>query len=106
MKEKGTLSQVINRLRTEEGYEEDFNLLDDELEIKSRKERFSTSDFNVDEVYRFEGPSNPSDNSVLYAITTNSGRKGVLVDGYGYSGGQISDEMLKKLDLKQNRPIN
>lgn len=106
MKEKGTLSQVMNRLRTEEGYVEDFNLLDDQLEIKSKKERYTTKDFNVDEVYRFEGPSNPSDNSILYAITTTSGRKGVLVDGYGYSGGQISDEMLKKLDLKQNRPIN
>ncbi|MCZ2845603.1 MAG: phosphoribosylpyrophosphate synthetase [Candidatus Bathyarchaeota archaeon] len=105
MKDKGTLSQTINILRLEEGYEEDFNLLDERLEIKSRKEEFSVSDFNVDKVYRFEGPSNPSDNSILYAITTNSGRKGILVDGYGYSSGQISDEMLKKLDLKQNRPI-
>lgn len=105
MKEKGTLSQVINRLRTEEGYTEDFNLLDDKLELKSKDEHYQPQDFNVDEVYRFEGPSNPSDNSVLYAITTTSGRKGVLVDGYGYSGGQISDEMLKKLDLKENRPL-
>lgn len=105
MKEKGTLSQTMNRLRTEEGYEEDFNLLDNQLELKSKDERFEVNDFNVDEVYRFEGPSNPSDNAVLYAITTNSGRKGVLVDGYGYSGGQISDEMLKKLDLKENRPL-
>lgn len=106
MKEKGTLSQVINKLRTEEGYEEDFNLLDEHLEIKSRNEEFKASDFNVDKVYRFEGASNPSDNAILYAIRTNSGRKGVLVDGYGYSSGQISDEMLKKLDLKANRPIN
>lgn len=105
MKEKGTLSQTMNRLRTEEGYEEDFNLLDNQLELKSKDERFEVDDFNVDRVYRFEGPSNPSDNSVLYAITTNSGRKGVLVDGYGYSGGQISDKMLKKLDLKENRPL-
>lgn len=106
MKDKGTLSQTINHLRLEEGYEEDFNLLDEYLEIKSKNEEFRASDFNVDKVYRFEGASNPSDNAVLYAITTNTGRKGILVDGYGYSSGQISDEMLKKLDLKQNRPIN
>lgn len=96
----------MNLLRTEEGYEEDFNLLDEHLEIKSRNEEFQASDFNVDKVYRFEGASNPSDHAILYAITTNTGRKGVLVDGYGISGGQISDEMLKKLDLKTNRPIN
>lgn len=91
-------------LRLEEGYEEDFNLLDEYLEIKNKKEKFEISEFTVDEVYRFEGPSNPSDNSILYAITTSNGRKGVLVDGYGISSGQISDEMMQKLNLKRNRP--
>ena len=106
MKERGTLSQTINMLRLEKGYEEDFNLLDDQLEIKSKSEQFQADEFNVDEVYRFEGPSNPGDEAILYAITTSSGRKGVLVDGYNYSSGQISDKMLKKLDLKKNRPIS
>ena len=106
MKERGTLSQTINMLRTEKGYEEDFNLLDDQLEIKSKNEKFEADQFNVDKVYRFEGPSNPADEAILYAITTSSGRKGVLVDGYNYSSGQISDKMLKKLDLKKNRPIS
>lgn len=106
LNKKGTLSQVINRLRTEDGYQEDFNMLDEHLELKSTDERFSSDDFMVDEVFRFEGASNPDDNAVLYAISTTSGKKGVLVDGYGYSGGQISDEMLKKLDLKRNRPVD
>lgn len=105
MKRKGTLSQVMNRLKTEEGYTEDFNLLDHHLEHMGTKDRIPPEDFVVDEVYRFEGPSNPSDNAVLYAITTTNGLKGILVDGYGIYGGQISDGMLKKLDLKSNRPI-
>lgn len=106
MKPKGTLSQTINMLRLEEGYEEDFNLLDEQLELKSREEKFDINEFTVDEVFRFEGPSNPSDNAILYAITTSNGRKGVLVDGYGYSSGQISDEMMNKLNLKRNRPTS
>lgn len=106
MKQKGTLSETMNMLRLEEGYEDDFNLMDEELEIKSRKEKFAISEFTVDVVYRFEGASNPSDNSILYAITTSNGRKGVLVDGYGISGGQISDEMMGKLNLKRNRPTS
>lgn len=100
-----TLSQVMEMLRTERGYTEDFNLLDDQLEIKSHNERFSHDEFVVDEVFRFEGYSNPSDSSVLYAITTSTGRKGVLVDAHGVYGGQISDEMLRKLDLRQHRPL-
>lgn len=106
MKPKGTLSETINMLRIEEGYEEDFNLLDEHLELKSSDEKFEISEFTVDEVFRFEGASNPSDNAILYAITTSNGRKGVLVDGYGYSSGQVSDEMMQKLNLKRNRPTS
>ncbi|WP_373056129.1 phosphoribosylpyrophosphate synthetase [Zunongwangia sp. H14] len=106
MKRKGTLSQTLNMLRLEEGYEEDFNLLDKKLKSDAEKEEFLSQDFVVDEVYRFEGPSNPGDEAILYAISTSSGKKGVLVDGYDYSSGQTSAELIKKLDLKKNRPIN
>ncbi|UJH91278.1 phosphoribosylpyrophosphate synthetase [Antarcticibacterium sp. 1MA-6-2] len=105
MKDYGTLSQAINKLKLEEGYEYDFNLLDDQIEIKSEKETFSVEEFNVDKVLRFEGPSSPDDNAILYAISTEGGKKGVLVDGYGISSGQVSKKMLDKLDLKKHRPI-
>ena len=106
MKDYGTLSQAINKLKLEEGYEHDFNLLDEEVELKSENETFGVEDFDVDKVLRFEGMSNPDDNSILYAITTSKGYKGVLVDGYGISSGQVSKRMIAKLDLKHNRPIN
>lgn len=102
MKEHGTLSQVLNRLRTEEGYSQDFNLQDDHLALKAKDEKFTANDFTIDDVYRFEGFSNPADNAIIYAITTSSGEKGVLVDGYGAYSGQVSPELLKK--LKRERP--
>jgi len=105
MKDYGTLSQAINKLKLEEGYEHDFNLLDEEIELKSENKTFGVEDFDVDKVLRFEGMSNPDDNAILYAITTSKGYKGVLVDGYGISSGQVSKDMIKKLDLKDNRPI-
>ncbi|MDT0645930.1 phosphoribosylpyrophosphate synthetase [Zunongwangia sp. F260] len=106
MKDYGTLSQALNKLKLEEGYEFDFNLMDEKIQIKSLKESYGVEDFDVDKVLRFEGMSNPDDNAILYAITAKNGKKGVLVDGYGISGGQMSKEMLKKLDLKENRPLN
>ena len=106
MKRKGTLSETINMLMVEQGYEEDFNLLDEKLKTSSEKEKFLDDEFIVDEVYRFEGPSNPGDEAILYAVSTSSGRKGVLVDGYDYTSGQISEELMKRLDLKKNRPIS
>ncbi len=106
MKDYGTLSQAINKLKLEEGYEHDFNLLDEQIEIKSTNESYGIEEFDVDKVLRFEGMSNPDDNAILYAITTTNGRKGVLVDGYGISSGQVSEEMMKKLDLKDHRPTD
>ncbi len=104
MKDYGTLSQAINKLKLEEGYEYDFNLLDEKIEIINEQQTYAAHEFNVDKVLRFEGPSNPGDNSILFAITTEDGKKGVLVDGYGIYSGQVSKELLDKLDLKENRP--
>lgn len=106
MKDYGTLSQAINILKLEEGYEYDFNLLDEYIEIKSENESYHINQFNVDKVLRFEGASNPDDNAILYAITTDNGKKGVIVDGYGISGGQISKGMMDKLNLKSRRPLD
>jgi len=103
MKDYGTLSQAINKLKLEEGYDLDFNLLDEEIQDKTKNETFQLHEFNVDKILRFEGMSDPDDNSILYAISTKNGRKGILVDGYGISGGQVSKSMMDKLNLK-NRP--
>lgn len=106
MKDYGTLSQAINKLKLEEGYEHDFNLLDEKIELKAKDETFDVEEFEVDKVLRFEGMSNPDDNAILYAITTTNNRKGVLVDGYGAYSGQVSKKMLDKLDLKDHRDLD
>lgn len=98
MKDYGTLSEAINKLKIEEGYIFDFNMLDDHLAL-SENEKFKDSEFEVDKILRFEGMSNPDDNAILYAITTSNLKKGILIDGYGISGGQISKEMMKKLHM-------
>lgn len=91
-----TLSLKINELK-EKGYTLDFNLDADKITESSSKTSYIPKEFNVDECHRFEGMSNPADNSILYAITTSDDKKGVLVDGYGVSGGQISEELSQKL---------
>lgn len=59
--------------------------------------RLNPEQFNVDEVYRFEGESSPDDNAVLYAISSSTGVKGTLVDGYGAYSEGLSFEMARKL---------
>jgi len=99
MKDYGTLSEAMNKLKTEEGYTYDFNLLDEHLENKKEGEKYKADEFEVDKVLRFEGMSNPDDNSVLYAISTKNGRKGLLTDAYGVYSGQVSKELIEKLKI-------
>lgn len=93
-----TLSEAIQKLK-EEGYIEDFNLCDAGVENKHKKTIHISEELKVVEFYRFEGETNPDDNSVLYVIETTSGEKGLLVDAYGMYSGNISQEMLNKLKI-------
>ena len=59
-----------------------------------------TEDFEVDEFYRFEGMSSTDDNSILYAISSKNGIKGLLVDAYGVYSENLNEKMIQKLKMK------
>lgn len=74
-----TLSQVINRLNTQ-GYTEDLN------RFENNTFWLDPDAYRIDAVYRFEGASNPDDESILYALSSDCySVKGILVNGYGPS---------------------
>ena len=59
----------------------------------------------VVDFFRFEGPSDPGDESILYAIETDDGGKGTLVDSFGPDSDvhltsfmQKVEEISKKID--------
>ena len=96
-----TLSQTMNDLR-KEGYVEDFNLQQNCLECRNGQFKVFADEFRIDKFYRFEGSSNPSDSSILYAISSDKHNlKGVLVNAYGIYSDTVTDEMLQKLNMRQ-----
>ena len=95
-----TLSKAIQALK-KNGYEYDFNLHPDAIECTDVSQKFAPSDFHVDAVYRFEGMTNPDDNSVLYAISARTGLKGLLLDAYGAYSDSLTAEMVKKLTIDE-----
>lgn len=94
-----TLSEAVNGLN-KRGYELDFNLQENCLICHDDK--FNVDDFEIVEVYRFEGNSDPSDEAVVYAIESINGLKGVLVNGYGISANALSSDMAKKLIISRD----
>jgi hypothetical protein len=98
MKNFETLSEAIADLR-KRGYEHDFNLRSEWIECQSLDMQLKPADFHVDEIHRFEGMNNPDDSSILFAIQSPVGIKGILVDAYGAYSESLSTEMIKRLTI-------
>jgi hypothetical protein len=94
-----TVSSAVNGLK-KRGFSLDFNLAENCLVCQGDK--FNADDFEIVEWYRFEGESDPADEAVVYAIESNKGQKGVLVNGYGPSADSASSEIAKKLHVHKN----
>ena len=95
-----TLTETMNELR-KQGYVEDFNLQQNCLECRSGEFKVFADEFKIDKYYRFEGQSNPSDQAILYAISSDKHQlKGVLVNAYGIYSEPVTDEMLQKLEMR------
>ncbi len=93
-----TLSEGIDDL-TRQGYTLDFNLLKNCIECKSENLKYKPSEFHIDEFHRFEGMTNPDDMSILYAISTDDGKKGTMVDAYGVYSDPLTSEMVQKMKI-------
>jgi hypothetical protein len=98
MESYATLLDAINGLKAR-GYTEDFNLKENYLDCSNSKHQLSPDDFKVDNVFRFEGESDPEDQAVLYAISSEKyNLKGTLVNAYGIYSDNQANEIIKKLD--------
>ncbi len=89
MKNFETLLDALNDLISR-GYTEDFNVDEDMMQDREKDIKMTADEFEIDEFYRFEGESNPSDMSILYAISSEKySLKGTLVSAFGtYSSNQ------------------
>jgi len=96
-----TLTEKMNELR-KAGYTEDFNLQQNCLECRNGGFKLFSDEFKVDCYFRFEGESNPSDASILYAISSEKNHlKGLLVNAYGIYSEPVTDELLKALEIRK-----
>jgi len=66
-----------------EGFTENFVMTEKGIEAPSNQKTYIPDEVKISSFYRFEGESDPADNAILYAVETNDGVKGMLIDSYG-----------------------
>lgn len=77
-----TLSEASKNLR-QQGYSDRFEMEDEGLRNLENGKYYQPEELRIVEMHRFEGVSNPSDMSVIFAVECEDDRKGVVVSSYG-----------------------
>lgn len=100
--EMNTLSQILEKLRLK-GKDNEIKMSDHgKMQSANLNKIYKPEDLTIVKTYRFEGMSDPGDNSVLYLLMDKEGDMGYIQDAYGvYSDndGPTFDDFLKKIPV-------
>ncbi|MGA6826670.1 phosphoribosylpyrophosphate synthetase [Nitrospira sp. NS4] len=77
-----SMTEAIEELR-KRGFTANFEFLDQAFRDVDSGRTFKADELTIVEHYRFEGASDPEDMSVVYAIESSDGTRGVIVDAFG-----------------------
>lgn len=95
--EMTTLVECINVLR-ERGYKHNFTATQKGTILDNAKKEYTPPEVKISTFYRFEGESDPGDSSILYAIETNSGEKGIIINSYGSTSDTMITGFIEKVE--------
>ena len=99
-----TLSEAMNSAK-DSGYTEYFKVEPGKLTSSDGRRSYMPQDVSIVNFYRFEGYSDPGDNSILYLIQTSDHKKGILIDAYDtYADARISSFIRQVEEIKKMPP--
>jgi len=96
-----TLFSAVEDLKMQ-GYTDELTLNEDGL--TSQAKPLDPEKFTIDSFHRFEGPSDPADMSIVYAISSEQfDLKGLLIGAYGANAQDFIQKMVKKLPAHEHK---
>ncbi len=99
-----TLSQVMTRL-TQRGIHREFRMNENcEMKLENSEKIYQPDELTIIKTYRFEGPSSPDDNAVLYVVKDSAGNMGMIIDSYGAGSNYPKefDDFLRKVPILES----
>ena len=95
------MTEAVRGLK-ERGFGANFEFLENVFQDVKTNKTFQPEDLTIVEHHRFEGASDPDDLSIVYAIETKDGTRGVLADAYGTYANPDVSAFLKKVPMREN----
>ena len=96
------MEKCLNKLEGE-GFTDQYKVEKGKLKDLTNNKKYKPTDVKAVNFYRFEGLSNPDDMSILYAIETSDGRKGTLVDAYGFYSDDETGEFMNQIEINKKK---
>jgi hypothetical protein len=94
--------EAIEELR-KRGFTANFEFLDQTFRDVSSGRTFMANELTIVEHYRFEGVSDPDDMSVVYAIKSDDGLKGIVADAFGLYANPALGGFLEKVKIREEK---
>ena len=85
------------------GFTANFEFLDQTFRDVDSGRTFKADELTIVEHYRFEGASDPDDMSVVYAIETNNGPRGIIADAFGVYANPDLGGFLEKVKIREEK---
>lgn len=102
MKIYDTVSEATNDL-AKRGYTSDIKVLMDHdcLTCNQTGAKLSPEEFKIDEIHRFEGETDPGDEMIVHAISSEKyNMKGIIINGYGTYADTSTSRIISLLKKK------
>lgn len=94
----GPVAEALEAFR-KQGFTCDFNFRDEG--IGHNGGFYMPEELRIVDVYRYEGDSDPDEESAVYAMVSRQGKKGVLVTGYGVSSETSYQQLLERIEWEK-----
>jgi hypothetical protein len=85
------------------GFTSNFEFLDQTFQDVDSGRTFTADELTIVKHYRFEGASDPDDMSVVYAIESNDGLKGVIADAFGLYANPDLGGFLETVKIREGK---
>lgn len=95
-----TMTEAVDGLKSR-GFTSNFEFIGNKLQAMESDRRFAAEELTIVEHYRFEGITNPADESIVFAIESRDGTRGVLVDAYGVYANPELTTFLKGVEIRE-----